>query len=634
MIEIASVCGSCKGLTKTLTTIYEIYEKEIKKENPKNIYLYHNYLNNNKVLKELNDIGIKVVNDIRDVSYDDIVILSPYGSSREVYEYLDNNNIEYYDSTCSNIDKIRATIQEKIDLGYEIVIIGDYNYFETKEINEYFNNEIVFIKSDSDFLKLSDNKNKYIMSGQNVSKSLFTDLTKKLKTLYDNYNLDINNSYCLSLNRNYDSSEALAKKSDLMIIVDDDQELFNRVSARTETYVFKNIRDLIKFVSIKDIDDSTKIGITGSIWTPVKEIYNYKYLLEYLLFYKKIVKELEKNQDKVNNELLKDNDNEIIQGIVKDFIDLNKDGKYIRGVLIALGSYMSNSKMNKDYLDLAYAYEMFQTSVLIHDDIIDNAKIRRGKETIPRRICHNYLNVISDKEYQEKTLKLANSIGICTGDLGFYEANNIIVNKYKNHKNLSAILKVFNDIVIKTIKGEMLDVYLPFKGKYFAYNTSEEEVLNIYNLKTSYYTLIGPVTLGYLLNNKEIPQDLVNVLNRIGVSFQIKDDLLGIFGNKNELGKSNISDIEEFKQTILYSHIINTPYKQEFLKLYGSKNLEEKDILKVQDLLKTSGSYNYALNRLDELSFECFNDISELEIDDKVQDILKGLLIFINIREK
>ena len=101
---------------------------------------------------------------------------------------------------------------------------------------------------------------------------------------------------------------------------------------------------------------------------------------------------------------------------------------------------------------------MFQTSVLIHDDIIDNARTRRGKETIPRRICKKYLNKINDKEYQMDTLRYANSIGICSGDLGFYEANKLIVNSYKNHEYLNIrliiiIIKLFNIYLSNNIRN-------------------------------------------------------------------------------------------------------------------------------------------------------------------------------------
>ena len=277
---------------------------------------------------------------------------------------------------------------------------------------------------------------------------------------------------------------------------------------------------------------------------------------------------------------------------------------------------------------------MFQTAILIHDDIIDNAKIRREKETIPRRICRKYLDLSNDATYHEDVLKLANSLGICAGDYGFFEANKLIVKNYANNPHLADILIEYNDIVTKTIEGEIIDVALPFYGKYDIVKPEEADVLNIYHLKTSFYTIIGPFTLGYLLGGKKIDEKLQNVLDKIGISFQIKDDILGIFGDKKKTGKSNTSDISEFKQTILYTYIINTPYKDEFLKIYGNKIINDKDLNKIRNLLKISGSYDYALSYLEELYSNTLLEIDDLDLEDDGKDLLKGLLIYLHNRKK
>jgi len=245
-----------------------------------------------------------------------------------------------------------------------------------------------------------------------------------------------------------------------------------------------------------------------------------------------------------------------------------------------------------------------------------------------------YLNENQNKNYHNDVLVLANSLGICAGDLGFYEANQLIIKNYSSNPNFAKILEFYNDIIIKTIKGEMLDVILPFKGKYKYGEIIEKDILDIYHLKTSWYTIIGPFFLGYLLGGKERNEKIENVLNKIGIAFQIKDDILGIFSNSDTIGKSNTSDIEEFKQTILYSHICNTSYKDEFLKIYGKKNITSSELERIRELLTLSGSYDYANDYLNNLYGEVLNKVDELDIIEHGKVILKGLLIYINIREK
>ena len=223
---------------------------------------------------------------------------------------------------------------------------------------------------------------------------------------------------------------------------------------------------------------------------------------------------------------------------------------------------------------------------------------------------------------------------ICSGDFGFYEANKLIVKSYHDNTNLANVLEIFNDIVIKTIKGEIIDVALPFLSKYDLKKIEEEDILNIYHLKTSYYTIIGPFALGYALGGKQINDKLFNILDNIGISFQIKDDILGIFSESQKIGKSNTSDISEFKQTILYSHIINTSYKNEFLKIYGNRYISDSDDAKIKNLLIKSGSLEYANSYLEDLYSDALVEIDELEIEESSKDLLKGLLMYLNEREK
>ena len=629
MIYIPETAGSPKSVMASLGLVYDVYEKNLLNNDNRKICLFGNFVLNSMVKKEFKDLGIITVYNINDVTKDNIVILNSYGVNKKVYDYLNSNKIEYYDGTNKSILKLQKEIDNKYNEGYEIIFVGNYNDIELINLNSYCNNTGIFVNKEEEFVKLSNNNKKYIICSSTYDKDKFNNICKVIE---NNYNLELE-KYVIKneLDLIVKDSVKTSKKCDLMFIVGDNKEDVTTLKRNLDNSVcVTNINEFLKYCLENELPKN--IGITGGINTPIKEIYNYKYLLEFIIFYKDKLGELDSNQNDINLNLIQKEDNDIIKDAVEDFIDLNKDGKYIRGCLISLGEYLSGEGNN--YLNLALAYEMFQTSVLIHDDIIDNARTRRGKETIPRRICKKYLNKINDKEYQKDTLRYANSIGICSGDLGFYEANKLIVNSYKNHEYLTKILEIYNDIVIKTIKGEIIDVTLPFVNKYNYYHSTEKDIIDIYHLKTSFYTLIGPFMLGYALNGKDIDEKLYEVLNKIGLSFQIKDDMLGIFSDEKIIGKSNISDIEEFKQTLLYSHIITTPYREEFLKLYGKKNITDRELDRIRELLKLSESVDYVNDYLDNLSSDIFNEIEELKISDIGKDIFKGLLLYINIREK
>lgn len=349
-------------------------------------------------------------------------------------------------------------------------------------------------------------------------------------------------------------------------------------------------------------------------------------------YYKKEKEILDNKISIFNDELIKE-DNKLLKENLEYFKELNSDGKLIRGILVKLGYNLLNE--NKDYSnDLALAYEVFQTAILVHDDVIDKDSKRRGKETIHNINYNKYKNYSSDTN---QTIHLANSIGICMGDYGLYKANKIISDAYQNDSNLGKVLSYFNTTVLNTIKGELLDVILPFNSRYTNLTDSELEdsIMEIYYLKTAHYTIIGPISAGLLLagaNNEKL-NDIKEFGEKVGIAFQIQDDILGIFSD--EMGKVKGSDIKEFKQTILYSHILKTEYKDELLKYYGKKDLNDDLIEKVKELFVLSKSKEYAENLMNEMYNESLIKLDSISwINEDKKQLLKGFIEYLRNRNK
>ena len=223
------------------------------------------------------------------------------------------------------------------------------------------------------------------------------------------------------------------------------------------------------------------------------------------------------------------------------------------------------------------------------------------------------------------------------GDYGLSLASKIIVDSYKDDTNLSNVLSYFIDTILKTIKGEMLDVILPFNSKHSLITNKEleENILSIYKLKTAYYTIIGPLSTGMILagTTHEQLKDIEQFGELVGIAFQIQDDILGIYSE--ETGKVKASDIKEFKQTILYSYAIETEYKDELLKYYGTSDLQEESIEKVQEILKKCGALDYSKNKMNKMydeSLNILNNISWIKEDKK--ELLKGFVEYLRARNK
>ena len=217
-----------------------------------------------------------------------------------------------------------------------------------------------------------------------------------------------------------------------------------------------------------------------------------------------------------------------VKGQPKELYDpinyiLNLKSKRVRPTLCLL-SYSIFSKNINIIVKPAITLEFFHNFTLIHDDIMDNANIRRGEKTI-----HNKWN---------------NNIGILSGDLLMIFAYKML--ECVDNNTIKNTLGRFNTIAIKVCEGQQFD--MNFENKELI---SESEYIKMITLKTA--VLIGfSLELGGLIaNQKKIVTDKLYMAGeKIGISFQLMDDYLDVFGN-SEFGKKIGGDISSNKKTYL-----------------------------------------------------------------------------------
>ncbi len=627
MIYFPKIYGTCRGANNAINMAIKI-----KKENKnKSIFIYKEILHNNYVINELEKIGIKIIDNLENLTKNDIVIIRAHGETKETFDYLDKHNIKYYDATCVNVKKIHDIVLDKKD-NYKIIIVGKKNHPEVIATNSWCDNDAIIIESIDDYNKLNSETLYYLVSQTTISEDDVNNLIKFMDK--NNINYKSENTICNYQKLIQLSSIELARHMDTMIVIggknsSNTKELFNECSKVSKSYFFSNIEEFYDFIKTKKFKPSDKIGFTGGASTMKEQILEYSNLLEFYIYYTNRKKDIEKEITKFNKSIKSNNDNKIIKDALDKFKYMNYDGKCIRGTLIDLG--YKTLKNDDEAIHLSASYEAFETSILIHDDIIDNSPLRRGKKTIHELYKDEFKNLNIDST--------PISLALCLGDIGFFYIYNYIIDKYKNNKNLSQILTYYNNVVINTIKGEILDVYLPYIEKNDKrHKLKEDDIMEIYKLKTSIYTIVGPFILGMILsNNKEKDiKEMENLLLPLGIAFQIKDDILGIFSDSNTIGKPNYSDIEEFKQTILYSYIkINKPdYLDRLLNIYGKSNINEDEYNEVKEIITNSGSLEYANNKMIELFNESKEKLLECNINQNIKNILLGFIKYLELRKK
>lgn len=230
---------------------------------------------------------------------------------------------------------------------------------------------------------------------------------------------------------------------------------------------------------------------------------------------------------------------------------LSLKSKRVRPTLSILSYSLFKEDLNK-ITEPSIALEFFHNFTLIHDDIMDNAEIRRGKDTIHKKWNKN--------------------IGILSGDLLMIFAYKMLENI--DNKSFKKTFERFNNIAIKVCEGQQYDMNFEIKNE-----ISEDDYLKMITLKTA--VLIGfSLELGGLIANqeKQITDQLYLAGEKIGISFQLMDDYLDVFGNA-EFGKKIGGDILLNKKTYLIIKLLeqaDTYDKKNILKMMNSNDDENK----------------------------------------------------------
>jgi len=323
---------------------------------------------------------------------------------------------------------------------------------------------------------------------------------------------------------------------------------------------------------------------------------------------------------------------------------MNRGGKRLRGTLAYLGYYIMCDNGLAEADALAECFELFQTAILVHDDIIDHAGSRRGMETIHATYFREFMERQHfSQDAANAALEASSSIALCLGDMGLYLAEERLMNGYSKNPLLAPLLSYYHKMVIHTIEGELLDVQLSYMERcgvqYAQEFPLDSFIYDIYHLKTSCYTTIGPLCSGMILGGSPPAMlwQMEDVADDMGIAFQIQDDILGIYSNAQCLGKNIGSDISEYKQTLLYSFVKNlgnSAYEQ-LRQYYGKPDISNSELCEVQDIFRTTGALSAAERRVAELFASAHSKLDQIRgIPEEKRNLVHGFIEYLQAREK
>ncbi len=266
-------------------------------------------------------------------------------------------------------------------------------------------------------------------------------------------------------------------------------------------------------------------------------------------------------------------------------------GKRIRGALLQCAYSGAGGKEKKRILKIAVAVEFLHLFFLVHDDIIDCGNLRHGQETV-----HKFFAKKTVKKNDElRSVSFGNSVALIVGDMLFAKANELILQAGFGQRETLEALTYLQGVVKTTIVGQAQDIAIEI-GK----QANEKEILAMYENKTARYTFQGPLQLGAIFAgtaDKKMLKIFSQYASAIGKAYQLQDDILGIFGKKEKIGKSVTSDIEEGKLSIMIVYARENADARDLKSLnetLGKKNLSQKEVQSFKAILIKTGAKKYA----------------------------------------
>lgn len=286
---------------------------------------------------------------------------------------------------------------------------------------------------------------------------------------------------------------------------------------------------------------------------------------------------------------------------------LHQGGKRIRPVLCLMGNEMFDD-IKVDAWHVGTSIELFHNFTLIHDDIMDKAPVRRGKETVHEKFGTN-------------TAILAGDVMLVSA----YEELNKIGLEF-----LRPILTLFNKTAKEVCEGQQMD--MDFEKME---SVSFEAYIKMIELKTS-VALAASLQTGAILGGAgERNQHLLYEFGRkLGIAFQVQDDYLDAFGDPAKFGKQMGGDILANKKTFLLIHTLETAAaaKQIELKKLLQSNTADK-IVKVQQLYKDCNADKWALQLKQQYLEEALKHLEDIAVLSKRKEPLKALAHYLIRRE-
>lgn len=299
---------------------------------------------------------------------------------------------------------------------------------------------------------------------------------------------------------------------------------------------------------------------------------------------------------------------------LRQFLDAG--GKRIRPILAFVGWHAAGATGDpRTVVHLAASLELFHVFALIHDDVMDSSALRRGRPTVHRALARAHQGDDSGVS-AAAAARFGKGAAILIGDLAMVWSDELLLESDANPDQLAALWLVLHAMRSEIVLGQYLDLQATGDA-----SPDVSRALRIGRYKTAKYTVERPLHLGAIAAGAD--QHLLDRLSvfalPLGEAFQLRDDLLGVFGDPAVTGKSALEDLRDGKATVLTALALQaaTPAQRRALTDWlGDPHLTDEQAAVARHIIVATGApaqveeviatrFRTAMNALDDGRLPC-----------------------------
>ncbi|MFM7462595.1 MAG: polyprenyl synthetase family protein [Actinomycetota bacterium] len=261
-------------------------------------------------------------------------------------------------------------------------------------------------------------------------------------------------------------------------------------------------------------------------------------------------------------------------------------GKRFRPLLSCIGAIsVAGGDVDDATIKASASLELLHACALIHDDVMDGSDTRRGRPSVHR----HFESLHRENSLSGDSAGYGVATAILLGDLALIWSDQILHRSGLSSEQLLGVLPIFDELRVELMAGQFLDVHEQSLA-----TTDSERSLRVASYKSGKYSIERPLHFGAKISGGS--DQLLVALSRygmpIGEAFQLRDDILGVFGDPKETGKPAGDDLREGKRTVLiaFAHQGTSEAGRRELENLGNADLDANQVTRLREVITSSGA--------------------------------------------